>query len=222
MFGPSLLLTWALVRYRQRAVAGACGVALLALAARSTAQLSVWHDDMTLWAHTTAVCPDSFTAPTNLAADLGRDGQIMGMLAAEARERGDAARAAELSAAARKNFERAVVLVERSIAINPQYITARHNAFVNCLRLGRYREAAEHCEAMLAANDASPPAVRSNFNTYLDAAGHMWMKAGEYERAAAQFEKLLSRIPQHATARESLSAARAKAAEAQLDQRPEP
>jgi tetratricopeptide (TPR) repeat protein len=222
MLGPALLLTWALVRYRQRAFAAACAVALLALAARSNAQLAIWHDDKALWAHTMQACPDSFTAPTNLAADLGREGQILGAAATDARERGDTAQAAHLTAAARHNYERAVELLQRAVAINPQYITARHNAFVNCLRIGQHRRAAEHVEAMLAANDASPPAVRCNFNTYHDAAGHLWMKAGEYDRAAAHFQKLLTLVPEHATARQSLNEARTKLAEAQLDQRAEP
>src|SRR3954447_26553564 len=39
MFGPAVVLTWALVRFRNRAVIGACGVVLAALAVRSNNQL---------------------------------------------------------------------------------------------------------------------------------------------------------------------------------------
>jgi hypothetical protein len=218
MFGPALLLTWLMVRYPQRFVRAGLGVAIVVLAVRANVQLSFWRDDATLWAHTMRISPDSFVAPSNLAADLGRQGYALGLRAEDLREQGKSAEAARLIALQRRDWERAVELLERSIAIRPNYIVARQNAFIDYLRLGNYAKAVEHLEFMLAANEAAPPERRSNFNTYHDAAGNLWMKLGRYDKAIAHYEKLLAAVPDHAGAKQGLAEARRKrAAEARID-----
>ena len=217
MFGVALAATWALTRYRGRMVTAGCAVALVLLAARSNLQLGHWRNDQTIWAHTIEISPNSFNAPTNLAADWGREGYLLGLRAEEAREKGRSAEAAALLAGRQRHYEAAVGLLERAVAIKPDYITARHNAFLNYLRLGQHQKAVDHLEAMLAANDKLPESVKSNFSTYHDAAGNLWMKLGKYEKAAGHFETVLVAVPDHAAARKELEKARAKRAEARVE-----
>jgi hypothetical protein len=216
MLGPAVGATWLLVRYRQRIAYAGAGLALVALAVRSNVQLAVWHDDPTLWAHTLAACPDSFVAPTNVAAALGREGKVLGRRAEDLREQGDTARAAELDTARRKNYEESVAFLERALAMNPAYTIARHNAFVNCVRLGWHRRAAEHLEAMLAANEGSAEA-RAKRDAFHETAGDLWVKAGEPARAVGHYELVIARGKGSAEARAKLEVARGRVAEARVE-----
>jgi hypothetical protein len=204
-------------RYRGRVLAGASVLALALLGARSFVQLGYWQNDWTIWAHTMEVSPASFNAPTNLAAELSRQGYLMGHAAEDEQEKGHAEKAAKLLAERNQCYERAVALLEKAIAIKPNYITAQHNAFLNYLRLGQTQKAVDHLEAMLAANEKLPADVRSNFTTYHDAAGNLWMKLGQYDKAAAHFETVLAKVPDHAEAKKELDKARAKMAEARIE-----
>jgi tetratricopeptide (TPR) repeat protein len=219
MLGPALLITWLVVRYPRRELAMACGVALIALGLRANDQLGHWRTDVALWEHTMAVSPHSFVAPVNRAAELGRRGYLLAVRATELRDQGETTRATELLALSRIQYEQALELLDRAIRIKPDYITARLNAFVNNLRLGRNQQAVEHLEAMLAANDALPEPVRSNFNTYRKSAGYLWMKLGRYDRAIAHFERFLAAVPKSEEISQALAEARQKRQqqEAKLD-----
>jgi hypothetical protein len=217
VFGLALMATWAVVRYRGRALTVGCGVALALLAIRSNLQIGYWRDDPSLWIHTMELSPSSFNAPTNLAAGLGREGAVLGMRAQVARDKGQEAEAKQMLARQRQDFRAATVLLERAITIKPDYIAARHNAFLNYLRLGENEKAVEHLEAMLAINERLPESGRTDFTTYHDVAGGLLMKLGRYERAAEHFEKVLARAPGYDLARKELEAARAKMAEARVE-----
>jgi hypothetical protein len=218
MFGPAVALTWALVRFRNRAVLGACGVALAALAVRSNDQLGHWRTEMALWAHTLAVAPGSFVARTNLAADLGRGGYLVGLEAIELRAAGKTEEAVKVEAERLTYHARAVELLEEAIAINPEYIVARHNAFVNYLRLKRFDKAAEHLEVILAQGDKEPnPELHQRLVPFHESAGEMWVKAGKYARAIPHFERVLGMSPDSTVAKHGLEEARAKLAEARLE-----
>jgi hypothetical protein len=217
MLGPAAGATWLLVRSRQRLVYAGGALALAALAVRSNVQLAVWRDDPSLWAHTLAVAPDSFVAPTNLAAALGREGSVLGARAAEMREQGQVARAAELEAARRRDYAESVAFLERALAINPTYVTARHNAFVNCVRLGWHRRAAEHLEVMLAGNERAPAGERARYDAFYETAGDLWLKAGEPARAVKCFEQVLARGKGSEEARGKLDGARAAAEMARVE-----
>jgi tetratricopeptide (TPR) repeat protein len=223
MFGPAVAVTWALVRFRgNRAALGACGVALAALAVRSHDQLGHWRNEAALWTHTLAVAPNSFVARTNLAADLGRAGYLVGLEAIELRQAGKAEEAAKVEAERLTYHARAVELLEEAIAINPDYITARHNAFVNYLRLKRYDKAAENLEVILAAGDKEPdPELHQRLVPFHESAGEMWSKAGRYARAIPHFERVLAMRPDSGVAKKGLDEARAKLAEARLEFGPE-
>lgn len=205
------------LRYRGRVISGYCALGLLVLGVRSFVQLGHWQSDESIWEHTMAVSPESFNAPTNLAAAQGREGYLIGLAAEEEREKGHAKEAAALLAERNHCYESAAALLEKAIAIKPDYVTAQHNAFLNYLRLGQTQKAVDHLEAMLAANEKLPPAVRNNFTTYHDAAGNLWMKLGKYDKAAAHFEAVLAKVPDQAEARRELEKARGKMAEARIE-----
>lgn len=204
-------------RYRGRVLAGVCSIMLVMLGVRSFVQLGYWQNDQTIWAHTMEVSPGSFNAPTNLAAALGRQGYVMGRDGEDEQEKGHAKEAAALFAERRRCYEGAVALLEKAIVIKPDYITARHNAFLNYLRLGETQKAVDHLEAMLAANEKLPAGARSNFTTYHDAAGNLWMKLGQYDKAAAHFETVLAKVPDHVEAKKELEKAREWMAEARVE-----
>jgi tetratricopeptide (TPR) repeat protein len=219
MFGPALVLTWVIVQYRNRGLLAGIAVGLAALALRSHDQLRYWRDDLTLWTHGMNVCPSSFVARANVAADLGRAGFVMNFKAKDLRAEGRVEEAAKLEAERLRNYERAVELLEEAIRIRPTYMVARHNAVVNYLRLGRPGKAAEHMEAILAAGADRPADVQEKLQPFHVSTGSLWLKAGEYARAIPHFEKVLARDPEHSEAKEGLAQARAKlaAAEASLD-----
>jgi hypothetical protein len=218
MFGPALALTWALVRFRHRAVLGACGVALAILAVRSNDQVKHWRSEMALWTHTLAVEPNSFVARTNLAADLGRAAHLAGAEVADLREAGKADEAAKVEAERRTYLTRAVELLEQAVTISPDYIVARHNAFVNYLRLNRFDKAAEHLEVILAGGDKEPnPELHQRLVPFHESAGEMWSRAGKYARAIPHFERVLELRPNSESAKKGLQDARAKLAEARLE-----
>jgi hypothetical protein len=218
MFGPALVLTWALVRFRHRAVTGACAVVLVALAVRSNDQLAHWRNDLTLWTHGVAVAPRSFVARTNLAAEYSRRAFVLNLHAQELREAGKAEAAAKADADRRRQLERAVAMLEDAIAIEPKFMAARHNAWVSYLFLGQHAKAAEHLEAQLAFSETNPdPEGRAKLRPFYASAADMWMKAGRYERAIPDFEKVLTIKPDDEEASRGIAEARAKLAEARLD-----
>jgi hypothetical protein len=217
MFGPAILATWALVRFRRRAVMGVCAVAIGALGMRSYEQLAWWHDDQAIWAHTLAVCPDSFIAPTNLATCYGREANTLRVAGEDAREAGHIDEANWLMAQQREKYVKAADLLERALAINPKSIAALHNAFMYNFRLGRYQRAVEHLETLLAINDTLPEAERTNFTTLHDAAGNLWMKLGRFDKAATEYERVVAATPENKDAAAELKEARERSAEARLD-----
>jgi tetratricopeptide (TPR) repeat protein len=158
------------------------------------------------------VSPDSFVAPNNLAAGLGRQSALYAALAIDAREQGKAAQAEKLEAIRREKLQQAVVMLERSCEIFPDYLPARHNAFVYYLRLGDDRHAVAHLEEMLRVNSSGPEHLRPNLTTYHDTAGLLWMRLGEYAKAAGHFDKLAKLDPAHGTARKNLEQAERKLA----------
>src|SRR5258706_6412464 len=122
MFGPALLATWALVRFRGRALAGGCVAALAVLGSRSYGQLAHWHDDRAVWVHAMEVCPGSFVAPTNLAACLGREANVFRQGAEDAREAGRTEEADWMLGRARENYTRAAELGGKQLAVNPDFM----------------------------------------------------------------------------------------------------
>jgi tetratricopeptide (TPR) repeat protein len=197
---------------------GACAIVLVLLAVRSNDQLAYWRNDQTLWTHGVAVAPGSFVGRTNLAAEFTRQAFVLNLRADELRERGKADAANKLQADRRRLLKRAVANLEEALVIQPKFMTAHHNAWVSYLFLGEHAKAAEHLEAQLAFSETNPdPEGRAKLRPFYASAADMWMKAGRYERAIANFEKALRIKADDEEATKGIAAARAKLAEARLD-----
>jgi tetratricopeptide (TPR) repeat protein len=218
MFGPALLATWAVVRYGRRGVMAGCALGLAVLGARSYQQLGWWHDDRAIWSHTMASCPDSFIAPTNLATAYGRDANALRVAGEDAREAGRIEEANWMMARQREQYVKAADLLEKALAVNPKSMAALHNAFMYNFRLGHYQRAVERLERLLAINDALPPAERTNFTALHDAAGNLWMKLGRFDKAAAEYERVLAASPENKDVAAELKEARQRSAEARVDE----
>ncbi len=77
MLGPALGLTWGLRRLGSRRTVWVCGLVVLVLLGwRSTGQVQVWRDDITLFTHTSQINPRSALAYNNLGWELARQGQL--------------------------------------------------------------------------------------------------------------------------------------------------
>lgn len=202
-----------------RGRAAASGLLLLigSLAVRSVQQVTVWCDDAGLWRHTMAVSPDSFVAPNNVAAHLGRQSVRLADAADQARAEGRHDDARRLDAERRETLETALSLLDRSLALNPDYLFARKNAFINALRLKRPDRAVAHVEAYLHANAAAPAYMREDLTALHGTAGRLWMQLGRPERAAGHFEKLIVVRPADPEARRGLEQARTRLAEARAE-----
>ncbi len=202
---------------RRWAMGVGCAVMVGVLGWKSFSQVGVWKDDLTLWRHTMAISPHSFVAPNNVAANYGRRSVILSRAAEEARERGREDLAANFEAERVRALEMATRMLERSVAINPDYPTARQNAVMNYMRLGRAGPAVAHLEGLFKANEVAPPLLRDNYTAYHDTAGHLYMRLGNYEKAAEHFEMLAKLVPGHATAGKDLGAARERMREARVE-----
>jgi hypothetical protein len=212
LLGPALALTWALVRFRDKAVPALCAIAMIGFAVRSATQLARWRDDVSLWRHTLAASPNSFVAPNNLAAGLGRQSALIQLAAVDARDEGNTELAQKLHARRLELLRQAVVLLEQSCAIFPDYLPAQHNAFVQYMRLNDDRNAVRHLEEMLRISATGPEFLQHKLATYHDTAGLLWMRLGEYKKAADHFAQLARLDPSHATARKNFEEAQRRLA----------
>lgn len=68
MFGPALLITWILTRWRQMLMYRTAIALLAALALQSVQQAGYWHDDLSLWTHNIQVNGASYLAFANRGA----------------------------------------------------------------------------------------------------------------------------------------------------------
>jgi len=59
--------------------------------------------------------------------------------------------------------------------------------------------------------------VRTDFTSLRETAGILWMKLGQYDKAAAEFERVVAAVPANTAARDGLEEARSRSAEARLE-----
>jgi hypothetical protein len=218
MLGPALAATWAVVRFRGPAVTGFAAAALLALAVRSNVQLVHWQTDRAAWAHATEADPQSFVGPANLAMTYAREAAALADLSDDARAAGRVEEADRLARRRIACYARAAELVERALAVNPDFINARKNAFNYNIVLGRDLKALEHLEALFALNARRPRPAQADLSGLHELAATTWAKLGRYDKAAAQYEILIATSPPYrALAEKGLAEMRAKMAEAGAD-----
>jgi hypothetical protein len=217
MFGPALVLAWALVRYRWRIAQFACGAGLVVLGVLSMLQTRVWREDLELWSHNVRVVPQTFTAHNNLAAALGRRAANAYRLIQVAKDKSDIAQIDRLEQERRAYLRLSVAELRRAIDVNPDYITAYRNAYINSMRLGDDVRATYYLEQLLRCSEAAPPHLRENFIPFRELAARLNLRLENYEKAAQHYEEILRQAPQHKTARAHLDGVRRKMAEARIE-----
>jgi tetratricopeptide (TPR) repeat protein len=194
-----------------------CGVALAALAVTSAVQMRVWRDDLTLWTHTTRVAPRTFVAHNNLASALSRSGNALVRAADRARDEGDLAEVKRLTDQRRFILKMSVSVLDRAIEVNPDYINAHRNAYINYLRLEERARAVYHIEQVLRCAEKAPPDKREHFLEFRELAAGMYVNLESYEKAAQHYEEILRRKPYHPTANQKLAAVRRRMEEARIE-----
>jgi len=90
---------------------------------------------------------------------------------------------------AQDDLEGAEAQFRRAVEIAPELVNARFNLAVVLLKRGRYAEAQELLAALVAERDADPD--------FRYAYGHALFLQADFEGAAAIFEELLARQPEH-------------------------
>jgi protein O-mannosyl-transferase len=134
-------------RWPARALAVAAAAALMALAVRTSIQVRVWRDSLTLFASTTAAIPDSWVAHYNLGNGLMAAGRTA-EAEAEFREtvrlqprfaRGHNNLGDALDALGR--HEEAVAAYREALRVNPDLAEALNNLGTSLAALGRLEDA---------------------------------------------------------------------------------
>jgi hypothetical protein len=217
MFGPALVLTWALMKYRSQVTRLGCGAGLAALALLSMLQVRVWRDDLTLWAHNTKVAPRTFVAHNNLASALGRRAASAYQQLEHATTPLPEAERERLARERRECLEMAVEALRRGLAVNPDHITSHRNGYVNALRLGDRARAVYHVEQMLRCSLMSADKLEENYIPFREVAAKLHIGLENYEKAAQHYEEILRRLPDHQSARVNLEGIRKKMAEARVE-----
>lgn len=147
MIGPALFLAWLLARTPAAPLRIAAGILLLLCAWKSAVQAGVWKDDETLWRHTLAVSPRSWTAHGNLGQALQSSGR-----SAEALSEFDAALALNPDDArthynlgttldALDRTAEALIHLEIAVHLSPEDRPSRENLGIALLRSERPEEA---------------------------------------------------------------------------------
>jgi tetratricopeptide (TPR) repeat protein len=160
---------------RRTVLTAAAGLALVACAGISLAQLRHWRNSATLFAHAVAVTRDNAIAHYNL-------GQALSMQAQALADRGQTADATALWRASLPHYEEA-------LRVRPDHVGARNNLGLTLATLGDPAAATNHYAAALRLkpNDG---AVHFNFALALST-------LGQWEAAIAHFQTVIASSPGH-------------------------
>jgi tetratricopeptide (TPR) repeat protein len=148
MIGPAFLLAWALARWPQPSVRAATALLLVAFAAKSAVQAGIWADDATLWRHTLAVRPRSWTAHGNLGQALdasGRPNEAIAEFEAALALKPDDARTQYNLGTTLDSLDRtaeALPHLEAAVRLAPEDQASRENLGIALLRSDRPEDAA--------------------------------------------------------------------------------
>ena len=187
-----------------RFVAAAAAVVLALLAAQTRAQIHVWRDSTTLFAHALAVDERNAIAHANLGAELGANGDLDAATAhleraLELRPDLVTARIALGNTLMRRGrIDDAIVHYRAAVAADPTSARALTNLGYAELRLGRLDEAIESLERALR--------VDPGFATAHNDLGMARARRGEAAAARVHFERALAADPRYAEARNNLAA----------------
>jgi tetratricopeptide (TPR) repeat protein len=205
LLGIFLALAWLVPEgAAPRLVAAAAAVVLALLAAQTRAQVAVWRDSATLFAHALAVDERNAIAHVNLGVELGARGDVDAATAhleraLELRPDLVTARIALGNTLMRRGrIADAVVQYRAAVAADPASARALTNLGYAQLRLGRLDEAIESLERALRVDPA--------FATAHNDLGMVRARRGETAAARAHFERAVAADPRYAEARNNLAA----------------
>ena len=202
MFGPAVLIAWALSHWTHRGLRVSAILLLAALGLRSFVQISHWTDSRSLFTHAIRVNPRSFAAYGSLASLAIDQGDIPSAVALSSHAiainpnwAGSYLTAAE--AARRDNRPAdAINLLQKSLSLSPDRPEARANLAGLLAETGRLDLALPHAEA----------AVRLDLRNvqYRMNLAMLYLRANRVSDAETQLQAVLVLEPTHAAARSIL------------------
>lgn len=218
MLGPALAAAGA-VRAWPRAGTVAAAAILAALAGRTLLQEPLWQNTQTLFEHTLAINPQSFTAADMLGFVHVSAGERLGVSAGQLR-RADPALAEAVAEASRRQLREAVRHFRRAIAIDPQYVPAWVGLANADRALGDPAAAREDMHRVLVLQPITPPAFRAD---PLGLAERL-VAFGDSTEALPLLDQILARNPSNAEAqrwkKSAIAAMRARHSHAAPDTQP--
>jgi tetratricopeptide (TPR) repeat protein len=161
MLGPALLLGWC-VMAAPRWRGGAIVALLLLLSVRTLQQEPAWQNTRTLFEHTLAVNPLSFTACDLLGFDHNQSAQQLAAMAGGAQARGEPTAANVLARQARRQLLIALDYYQQALVIDPQYVPALVSMANVHRALGQPLAAREDFHRVLLLQPLTPPAFRAD------------------------------------------------------------
>jgi tetratricopeptide (TPR) repeat protein len=205
LVGVFVALTWLVpAAPAPRLAAAVAGVVLALLAVQTRAQIGVWRDSATLFAHALAVDERNPVAHVNLGVELGVRGDLDGAVshierALELRPDLVVARIALGNMLMRRGRpEDAITHYRAAVAADPASARALTNLGYAQLQLGRLDEAIASLEAALR--------VDPDFPTAHNDLGMARARRGEADAARAHFERAVAVDPRYAEAHNNLAA----------------
>jgi hypothetical protein len=161
MLGPALVVGW-IVRRWPRRISGVVVALLAVLTIRTLRQEPVWQDTRTLFEHTLAVNPQSFTACDLLGFYHNHESQRLAAMAIGAQRAGKPLVAASIGSASRQQLLIALQYYQRSLEIYPQYVPSLVSLANVHRALGEPLAAREDIHRVLLLQPLTLPAFRAD------------------------------------------------------------
>jgi Flp pilus assembly protein TadD len=185
MLGPAMALAWGVAQVparRWREAAVLCVTVALVLSGLTLWHLRFWHDEPALLYHILAVRPGSLLAHNG----LGKFYQ------------------------GHRNYVRAEEEYRKTVALNPEYLSARENLVNIYSYLGRADEAIEQIHALMAIHAKLPERYREDYTGAFFEVGQLTLSQGRYADAVRYLTESVRLRPEHAESRRLLQLAKEK------------
>ena len=149
---------------------------LLALAALSFLQARLWRSTESLFAHTVEVNPRSYLAYHSVAEEHLHAGR----------------------------FDQCIEWATKSLAINPDYVSAQISLGLALAKQGDYAKAIDHYDAALARNPSTVGTRARHVSALHNNLGLLLLRVGRDAEASAHFRKAVEIFPRSLNARLNL------------------